>query len=69
MNSPPFSMGDHERQMPYEQQALPFAKDYRFAAYNFARLLLGDGQLIRAERYAAGAYWQSMTLRVRKLAK
>lgn len=55
------SMGDRERQIHYEQQALPFAKDYWFAAYHFAQLLLGDGQLLRAERYAAEAYRQSMT--------
>lgn len=53
------SRGDRERQIHYEQQALPFAKDYRFAAYNFAQLLLGDGQLVLAERYAAEAYRQS----------
>jgi hypothetical protein len=54
------SMGDRERQIHYEQQALPFAGDYRFAAYNFAQLLLSDGQLVRAERYAAEAYMQSI---------
>jgi len=55
------SMGDRERQIHYEQQALPFAEDHRFAAYNFAQLLLRDGQLVRAERYAAEAYRQSIT--------
>ncbi|MGO9083879.1 MAG: hypothetical protein ACLQBK_01520 [Candidatus Sulfotelmatobacter sp.] len=55
------SVGDRERQIHYEQQALPFAKDYRFAAYNFAQLLLRDGQLVSAERYATEAYRQSMT--------
>jgi hypothetical protein len=55
------SMGDRQRQIQYEEQALPFAKDYRFAAYNFAQLLLSDGQLIRAEYYASEAYRQSMT--------
>jgi hypothetical protein len=55
------SMGDSERQIHYEQQALPFAKDHRFAAYNFAQLLLRDGQSVRAERYAAEAYRQSMS--------
>jgi hypothetical protein len=54
------SMGDLERQIYYEELALPFAKDYRFAAYNFARLLLRDEQLVRAERYATEAYKQSM---------
>jgi hypothetical protein len=53
-------MGDRERQIHYEQQALPFAEDYRFAAYNFAQLLLSDGQLVLAERYAAEAYMQSI---------
>ena len=55
------SMGDLERQIYYEELALRFAKDYRFAAYNFARLLLRDEQIVRAERYAAEAYRQSMT--------
>jgi hypothetical protein len=54
------SMGDRERHIHYEQQRLPFAEDYRFAAYNFAQLLLSDGQLVRAERYAAEAYTQSI---------
>jgi len=52
--------GDRERQIHYEEQALPFAEDYRFAAYNFAQLLLSDGQLVRAEHYAAEAYIQSI---------
>jgi len=55
------SMGDCQRQINYEEQALPFAEDYRFAAYNLAQLLLSDGQLVRAERYAAEAYTQSVT--------
>lgn len=54
------SMGDLKRQVYYEEVALPFAKDYRFAAYNFARLLLRDEQLARAERYATEAYKQSL---------
>jgi len=53
-------MGDRERQIHYEEQALPFAPDYGFAAYNFAQLLLSDGQLVRAEHYAAEAYRQSI---------
>jgi hypothetical protein len=55
------SMGDSQRQISYEEQALPYAKDYRFAAYNFAQLLLRDGQLVRAEGYATEAYRQSMS--------
>jgi len=55
------SMGDFQRQISYEEQALPFAKDYRFAAYNFAQLLLRDGQLVRAEGYATEAYRQSIS--------
>jgi hypothetical protein len=55
------SMGDRQRQIHYEEQALPFATDYGFAAYNFARLLLSDGQLARAEHYAAEAYRESIT--------
>jgi hypothetical protein len=54
-------MRDRQRQIHYEEQALPFAKDYRFAAYNFAQLLLSDGQLGRAERYASEAYRENMT--------
>ena len=55
------SMGDRQRQIHYEEQALRFATDYGFAAYNFAQLLLTDGQLVRAEQYAAEAYRQSIT--------
>ena len=55
------SMGDHHRQIQYEERALPFAKEYRFAAYNFAQLLLEHGQVVRAERYANEAYKLSMT--------
>ena len=55
------SMGDSQRQIYYEELALPFAKDYRFAAYNFAQLLLSDGQIDRAEHHAAEAYNQSIT--------
>jgi tetratricopeptide (TPR) repeat protein len=55
------SMGDGCRQIQYEEQALPFAKEYRFAAYNFAQLLLSDGQIARAERYATEAYRLSIT--------
>ena len=54
------SMGDSQRQIHYEEQALPFATDYGFAAYNFAQLLLSYGQLARAEHYAAEAYRQSI---------
>jgi hypothetical protein len=55
------SMGDRRRQIQYEEQALPFAKEYRFAVYNFAQLLLSDGQVARAERYATEAYSLSIT--------
>lgn len=48
--------GDAQRQIHYEEQALPFAEDYAFAAYNFAQLLLSNGQLVRAEHFAAEAY-------------
>jgi hypothetical protein len=47
---------DHSREIHYAERALPFSKDYRFAAYHFARLLLSDGQFGRAERYATEAY-------------
>lgn len=52
------SLGDRQRQIHYEEQALPFASEYSFAAYNFAQLLLSDGQLDRAEHFAAEAYRQ-----------
>jgi hypothetical protein len=55
------SMRDRQRQIHYKEQALPFAKDYHFAAYNLAQLLLSDGQVGLAERYASEAYRQSMT--------
>jgi hypothetical protein len=55
------SMGDHDRHIHYEERALPFAKEYRFAAYNFAQLLLKHGQVDRAERYADEAYKLSLT--------
>ena len=55
--------GDRRREIEYRhceieytKQALPHAKDYRFAAYNFAQLLLRDGQVDVAERYATEAY-------------
>jgi tetratricopeptide (TPR) repeat protein len=50
------AMGDTRRKIRYVQQALPHAQDYQFAAYNFARLLLDDGQLELAKQYAAEAY-------------
>jgi hypothetical protein len=48
--------GDRRREIEYTKQALPHAKDYRFAAYNFAQLLLRDGQVDLAQRYATEAY-------------
>ena len=44
------------REVEYEKQALPYAKDYRFAAYNFSQLLLEDGQIDLARGYATDAY-------------
>jgi hypothetical protein len=38
-------MGDRRREIHYNQLRLPLAKDYAFAAYNFAQLLLSDGQV------------------------
>jgi tetratricopeptide (TPR) repeat protein len=55
------SMGDHPRQIQYEERALPFAKEYRFAAYNFAQLLLKQGQVARAEQYANEVFKLSIT--------
>jgi tetratricopeptide (TPR) repeat protein len=50
------AIGDRRREIQYTEQALPYARDYRFAVYNFAQLLLIDGQVGRAERYATEAY-------------
>ena len=52
---------DPQRRLHYEEQALPFAKDHAFAAYNFAQLLLSNGQPVRAEQFAAEAYRQCIT--------
>jgi tetratricopeptide (TPR) repeat protein len=49
-------LGDHEREIEYAEQALPFAADYRFAAYNLALLLLKYGHADRAMHYANEAY-------------
>jgi hypothetical protein len=54
------AMGDRRREIRYTEQALPYAKDYRFAVYNFARLLLRDGQVYLAERHATEAYKLSL---------
>ena len=51
-----YAMGKRARQIDYEEMALPFARDWRFAAYNFAQLLMSDGQMVRAQRYAREAY-------------
>lgn len=53
--------GDRARQISYEESALPYVPDYRFAAYNLALLLLNDGQVARAERYASEAHKLSIT--------
>src|SRR5579885_1279576 len=45
-------IGDRRREIHYNQLRLPLAKDYAFAAYNLAQLLLSDGQVARAEQYA-----------------
>jgi hypothetical protein len=50
------AMGDSRREIHYTRQALPYAKDYRFAVYNFAQRLLLDGQVGLAEQYATEAY-------------
>ena len=54
-------MGDRDREIRYEGQSLPYAKDYRFAAFSFAELLLRDGQRDLAQRYATEAYELSCT--------
>jgi hypothetical protein len=53
--------GDAQRQIHYEEQALPFAEDYPFDAYNLAQLLLRNGQLLRAEHFAGEAYRECIT--------
>lgn len=50
------AMGERARQLDYEEMALPFARDWRFAAYNFAQLLMSDGQMVRVQSYARDAY-------------
>lgn len=50
------SKGEQDREIKYTQQALPYAKDYSFAAYNLSQLLLKDGQVDLARRYALEAY-------------
>src|SRR5262249_36835118 len=54
------AMGDRRRQIRYTEQALPYKKDYGFAAYNLAKLLLDDGQVDLAKRYATEAYESSI---------
>ena len=53
-------LGDEEREIEYAEQALPFASDYRFAAYNLALLLLKYGHPDRAMHYATEAYGLSI---------
>jgi tetratricopeptide (TPR) repeat protein len=50
------AIGDRHREIRYAEEALPYAKDYRFAIYNFAQLLLRDGQVDLAQKYASEAY-------------
>jgi hypothetical protein len=53
--------GDRRREIRYTENALPYANDYSFAIYNFAQLLLRDGQADLAKRYATTAYELSTT--------
>jgi tetratricopeptide (TPR) repeat protein len=53
-------LGDHKREIEYAEQALPFAPDYGFAAYNLALLLLKHGHADRAMHYATEAYCLSI---------
>ena len=53
--------GDRRREIRYAEKALPYAKDYSFAIYNFAQLLLRHGQAGRAKQYATQAYELSTT--------
>jgi len=48
--------GKRDREIEYTKRALPYSKDYSFAAYNFSQLLLRDGQVDLARRYAVEAY-------------
>ena len=52
--------GKRKREIQYTKEALPYAKDYTkdygFAAYNLSQLLLKDGQVDLAQRYALEAY-------------
>ena len=48
--------GDLQREIQYTRHALPYTKDYPFAAYHLAQLLLRDGHLQLAEKYATEAY-------------
>ena len=48
--------GKRDREIEYTKQALPYAKDYRFAAYNFSQLLLEDGQANLARQFATEAF-------------
>jgi hypothetical protein len=49
-------LGEHGREISYSEQALRYAKDYRFAVYNFAKLLSKHGHALRAEQCATEAY-------------
>jgi hypothetical protein len=51
-----YAVGDRRRELEYRKQALPFAKDRQFALYHIAQLLLLDGQIDFARRYALEAY-------------
>jgi tetratricopeptide (TPR) repeat protein len=53
--------GDRRREINYTEKALSYTKDYPFAIYNFAQLLLRDGQADLAKRYATKAYELSTT--------
>jgi len=52
------AIGDRHCEIHYTEQALPYTKDRRFAVYNFAQLLLKDGQIELAERYGAAAAYE-----------
>jgi tetratricopeptide (TPR) repeat protein len=53
--------GDRRREIRYTENALPYANDYSFAIYNFAQLLLRDGQADLAKQWATKAYELSAT--------
>jgi len=55
------AMGDLRRARHYYEQRIMYVPDYSFALYNLARMLLREGQVDLAERYAAKSYELSIS--------